>query len=98
MLQHLAQRLGLGDQTSETRILEGRLDDGLKVRMNLDGSASWRGRSADDLLDEFLAPFREGRPSKDIVHLLAVNDGRLLEWIENVEEVKGRNAADKRAC
>jgi hypothetical protein len=29
-----------------------------------------------------LEPFRLGRPSQDIVHLLAINDGRLLEWIE----------------
>jgi hypothetical protein len=28
------------------------MDDGLVVRMNLDGSAAWRGRSADELLDD----------------------------------------------
>ena len=54
--------------------------------MNLDGSASRQGQSADDLLDEFLAPFQEGTPDDDIAHLLAINDGRLLEWIERVEE------------
>ena len=89
LLQHLAQRLGLHDHTSETRILKITMDDGLIVRMNLDGSASWKGRSADDLLDEFLAPFQHGRPNKDIVHLLAINDGRLLEWIEGVESRRG---------
>ena len=67
---------GLDVQTSATRILEGRLNDGLNVRMNLDGSASWQGRSADELLDEFLAPFQDGKPAADIVHLLAINDGR----------------------
>ena len=61
------------------------MDDGLIVRMNLDGSASWEGRSADELLDEFLEPFQQGVPDEDIVHLLAINDGRLLEWIERVE-------------
>ena len=61
------------------------MDDGLIVRMNLDGSASWRGSSADELLDEFLQPFQAGLPDEDIVHLLAINDGRLLEWIEKVE-------------
>lgn len=86
LLQHLAQRLGLERQTSATRILKGRLDDGLTVRMNLDGSASWQGNSADDLLDEFFKPFHSGRPVEDIVHLLAINDGRLLEWIERGEE------------
>jgi hypothetical protein len=53
--------------------------------MNLDGSASWRDRSADEILDEFLEPFQNGPPTQDIVHLLAINDGRLLEWIEGVE-------------
>ena len=89
LLQHLAERLGLDARTSATRILHGRRDDGLTVRMNLDGSASWKGRSADDLLDEFLKPFRDGPPGADIAHLLAINDGRLLEWIENVEERDG---------
>jgi serine/threonine protein kinase len=81
LLQHLAKRLGLGKHTSSERILEGQIDGGLIVRMNLDGSAAWQGRSADDLLDEFLGPFQQGPPSQDIVHLLAINDGRLLEWI-----------------
>lgn len=86
LLQHLAKRLGLGKHASSERILEGRLDDGLLVRMNLDGSAAWRGRSADGLLDEFLEPFQQGPPTQDIVHLLAINDGRLLEWIERGAE------------
>jgi serine/threonine protein kinase len=71
LLQHLATRLGLGKHASSERIVEGLMDDGLIVRMNLDGSAAWRGRSADELLDEFLQPFQQGRPSQDIVHLLA---------------------------
>ena len=89
LLQHLAGKLGLGDHRSEARILEGELDGGLIVRMNLDGSASWKGRSADRLLDEFLAPFQHGQPPHGVVHLLAINDGRLLEWIESVQERKG---------
>ena len=89
LLQHLARRLGLGEKSSATRIVEGRLHDGVTVRMNLDGSASWKGRSADQLLDDFLAPFQQGRPTDDIVHFLAINDGRLLEWIEDVEEHGG---------
>ena len=86
LLQHLARRFGLARRASSERVQEGETDDGLRVRMNLDGSASWQGRSADDLLDEFLAPFRDGPPAEDIAHLLAINDGRLLEWIERVEE------------
>ncbi len=92
LLQHLAGRLGLGEHSSSDRIVKGRTKDGLLVRMNLDGSAAWRGRSADELLDEFLAPFQQGRPQEDIVHLLAINDGRLLEWIESVEHRLGGSA------
>jgi len=91
LLQHLAARLGLGEHPSSERILEGRISDGPLVRMNLDGSASWRGRSADGILAEFLEPFRNGLPDQDIVHLLAINDGRLLEWIEGVEAGQGGN-------
>lgn len=54
--------------------------------MNLDGSAAWQGHSADEILDEFLEPFQQGIPTEDIVHVLAINDGRLLEWIENGDE------------
>ncbi|MYB40549.1 protein kinase [Candidatus Saccharibacteria bacterium] len=86
LLQHLALSLGLGRQDSSQRILEGKIKDGPLVRMNLDGSAAWQGRSADDLLDQFLQPFLDGPPTKDVVHLLAINDGRLLEWLEKSEE------------
>ena len=64
LLQHLAARLGLGKHSSSERILEGRMNDGLIVRMNLDGSAAWQGRSADEILDEFLEPFQKGRPTR----------------------------------
>ena len=86
LLQHLADRLGFGKQASLKRIIEGRLADGLVVRMNLDGSAAWQGDSADDLLNDFLGPFQDGPPSEDIARLLAINDGRLLEWIGGVIE------------
>lgn len=91
LLQHLATRLGFGKHPSSDRILKGKTKDGLIVRMNLDGSAAWRGRSADEILDEFLTPFQGGPPTEDIVHLLAINDGRLLEWIEGVEQRNGGN-------
>lgn len=90
LFQHLATGLGMGRHLSADRILDGQVQNGPRVRMNLDGSASWNGRSADDILDEFLAPFQDGLPSADIVHLLAINDGRLLEWIEGVEERVGK--------
>lgn len=86
LLQHLAGRFGLERLASSERVLEGETADGLRVRMNLDGSASWKGRSADDLLDEFFSPFRDGPPAEDVAHLLAINDGRLLEWIERADK------------
>lgn len=86
LLQHLASRLELGRHPSSSeRILEWRRNR-CTIRMNLDGSAAWKGRSADDLLDQFLAPFQNGLPDKDVVHLLAINDGRLLEWIERSDD------------
>ena len=89
LLQHIAGQLGLGRHSSSERILHGTMEDGLVVRMNLDGSAAWRDRSADEILDEFLNPFQEGAPTQDIVHLLAINDGRMLEWIEGAESRLG---------
>ena len=89
LLQRLAQRLGLSRHGSAQRIIEGRTEAGLTVRMNLDGSASWQGRSSGELLREFLGPFQHGRPADELAHLLAINDGRLLEWIEDVEQEHG---------
>lgn len=89
LLQHLAQELKLGRHQSSQRILKGKLPGGPSVYMNLDGSAAWQGRSADELLDEFFEPFQQGKPERDIVHLLAINDGRLLEWIEGYEDRHG---------
>lgn len=89
LLQHLAARVGLGQRPSSERIFQAQLPNGRVVSVNLDGSAAWQGRSSDELLDEFLAPFQAGLPEDDRVHLLAVNDGRLLEWIEHSEDRQG---------
>ena len=94
LLQRLAERLNLEKQASSQRILEGKPDGGPVVRMNLDGSAAWNGRSADELLNEFLEPFQNGPPDEDLAHLLAVNDGRLLEWIEDAGETPLRAELD----
>jgi len=93
LLQHLATRLGFGKHLSSERLLKGKMKDGLIVRMNLDGSAAWSGRSSDEILDKFIAPFQDGPPTEDIVHLLAINDGLLLEWIEGVERRNGEATA-----
>jgi hypothetical protein len=91
LLQHIAVRLGLGKHQSAHRILEGKLPGGPFVSMNLDGSASWSGRSADEILDAFLKPFRDGPPTQDHVHLFAINDGRLMEWIDGAIQRNGGN-------
>ena len=81
-LQHLAGKLGSGEVPSRDRVWDGRLA-GREVKINLDGAASWNGRSADALLDDLFAPFQTGAPKDGRAHLVAVNDGRLLEWIDH---------------
>jgi hypothetical protein len=88
-LQHLSTKLGLPRFPSSERVWGVTLSNGIKVKANLDGAASWQGRSADQLLDELFEPFHAGRPAARIVHLVAVNDGRLMEWIEGYERRHG---------
>lgn len=82
-LQNLAANLGLEVGASAQRIWDLTLADGLKFYANLDGSAAFQGRSANELLDECFAPFRTGEFPENLVRLLAVNDGKLLEWLED---------------
>ncbi|MBI2926047.1 MAG: NERD domain-containing protein [Verrucomicrobia bacterium] len=89
LLQHLAASFGVSHITSAQRIWETRAEDGLLLRATLDGSAAWRGRSANELLDEFLTPFLDGPPGDEIAHLLAINDGRLFEWLDTHERANG---------
>ncbi|AHF86627.1 hypothetical protein RLEG3_12210 [Rhizobium leguminosarum bv. trifolii WSM1689] len=86
-LQNLAEKLGAGALPSRNRVWEGTIN-GRALKINLDGAASWNGSSANDLLDELFAPFQRGAPTDARAHLVAVNDGRLLEWIDHLE---GRN-------
>jgi serine/threonine protein kinase len=95
LLQHLAVKFGINRHQSANRIWEAKTVDGLVLRANLDGSASWQGRSANELLDEFLQPFLDGVPQADIAHFLAINDGRLYEWLENRERASGPNPFTK---
>lgn len=85
-LQHLTELLGAEPPPSSRRVWDG-IVDGRPVKINLDGAASWNGRSADELLDELFKPFLHGPPKDARVHLVAVNDGRLLEWIDHAEAV-----------
>lgn len=86
LLQRLAARFGVDHVRSASRLWEARTGDGLLLRANLDGAAAWQGRSANELLDEFFAPFLNGPPADDRAHLLAINDGRLLEWLRLREQ------------
>ncbi len=88
LLQKLAARLGIAKLQSEQRVWIGEAS-GRHFMINLDGAASWGGRSADDLMDEVLALFHDGYPLPGRVHLVAVNDGRLMEWVESYEARHG---------
>ncbi len=85
LLQHLSSRLGLEKRLSASRLTEAHMNNGAILRINFDGSAAWQGRSADEIMNEFMKPFLDGLPKKDIIHLLAINDGRLLEWLNQAE-------------
>ncbi len=84
-LQNLAKNLGIPLQHSSKRLWDFTLPDGLRVRANLDGSASYQGRSATELLNEFFKPFIEGNPPPNLVHLLAINSGPLQAWLYECE-------------
>ncbi len=81
-LQHLAQHLGLKDIHSARRVWELRLPNGQQLKVNRDGAAAWEGKGANTLLDELFAPFHDQRFPHDRIHIVAVNNGKLLEWIE----------------
>ena len=85
-LQHLVRELGAGTLYSSHRVLNHRLPDGRQLMVNLDGSAAWNGKSANELLDDVFRPFRDGGAANGRVHIVAVNSGKLLEWINVCEE------------
>ncbi len=81
-LQQLGRRLGLAAIHSSQRIWAHPLANGQQLTVNLDGSAAWQGRSADELLDELFAPFSHADYRRDRIHIVAINSGKLLEWLE----------------
>ena len=85
-LQHLATNLGLEVGTSAQRLWDCTLESGLRVRANLDGSAAYQGRPAGELLDDFFAPFHDGSFPEKLVHLIAINDGPLLGWLDESDD------------
>ena len=81
-LQNLLKNLGVTKPPSARRVTKHRLPDGQQLLVNLDGSAAWNGKGANELLTEVFAPFQQGIGAKDLIHIVAVNSGKLLEWIE----------------
>lgn len=83
-LQHLLKGLGVpADKLhSSQRVIRHTLEDSRKLLVNLDGSASWNGKSANDLLDDVFKPFLAGEVRRSLVHVVAVNSGKLMEWID----------------
>jgi serine/threonine protein kinase len=84
-LQHLGMKLGLPSQHSSNRLWDHTLSNGLMIKANLDGSAAYQGQSATELLNEFFEPFHQCNPPENIVHLIAINSGPLLKWIEDYD-------------
>ena len=81
-LQNLLNNLGVAKPPSSQRVTKHRLPDGQQLLVNLDGSAAWNGKGANELLTEVFAPFQQGTGSNNLIHIVAVNSGKLLEWIE----------------
>ena len=83
-LQNLiAKLLNREPPTSSDRIFKGELG-GREFLVNLDGSASFRGKRAVELLNDIFAPFLNGIDQDSPIHLVAVNSGPLQDWIESV--------------
>ncbi|MBK1650312.1 hypothetical protein [Rhabdochromatium marinum] len=82
LLQYLACQLSGERIDSAQRVWEHRLANGQRLKINLDGSASWNGQCADDLLDDLFAPFHQPDYSHDRTHIVAINSGKLLEWLD----------------
>ena len=87
-VQNLLRDLGTADVHSKRRIVDRRLQDGRILHANLDGSAAWQGKSANDLLNKFFHYFHpltfEGQARHPRV--LAINSGKLLEWLETQDD------------
>jgi serine/threonine protein kinase len=81
-LQNLVQEVSGEHIPSQQRLCERRLDGGRMFKVNLDGSAAFQKRSANEILEEFFKPF-QGLPYKrNSTHAIAINSGKMLEWLD----------------
>ncbi|MCX8034319.1 MAG: NERD domain-containing serine/threonine-protein kinase [Thermodesulfovibrio sp.] len=85
-LQNLAKNLSLPIQHSSKRLWDYEHRYGLKIKANLDGSASYQGKTAEELLDEFFEPFIKNEIPQNTVYLLAINSGPLQAWLYQKDE------------
>lgn len=87
-VQNLLRDLGTPDVHSKHRIVERRLPDGRILHVNLDGSAAWQGKSANELLNKFFHHFHPLTFDGQARHprILAINSGKLLEWLETQDD------------
>ena len=85
VLQHLLKELYGQERefNSRDRVFSGRLDDDRAIYINFDGSASFNGKSAQDLLEELFGPFGSSSELHNGVRIVAINSGPLYTWVEN---------------
>lgn len=82
LLQNLLKKMKIGNFNSKDRIINNNIN-GAELYVNLDGAASFGKRSSKELLDEFFAPFDNKGFENNIIRIIAINDGPLLNWLEN---------------
>lgn len=87
-LQHLGRKLGAEGVQSSHRLWNHKLSNGKTLRVNLDGSASWQGKSANEILNDFFEPYyrADSNENRRETRIVAINSGKLLEWVDSVEE------------
>lgn len=81
-LQNLAQEVSGELIPSQKRLCERRLEGGRMFKVNLDGSAAYQQQSANQILEEFFKPFHILSPARNSTHAIAINSGKMLEWLE----------------
>ncbi len=86
ILQRLLKRLGCDVPSSSQRVWETDSPTGKHLYVNLDGSAMFDGRSSQELLDEFFAPYLGDELPDERLHILAINSGPLKQWLSRAED------------
>lgn len=81
-LQNLAQEISGDSILSQQRLSERRLKSGRSFVVNLDGSAAYKKQSANQILEGFFRPFHTLAPKRDSTHAIAINSGKMLEWLD----------------